>query len=77
MQKAGGMEQQKMTEEKAFDIIISSIESAINWSDYVDNSEPDCHRLNVINTLEEALKEIKLIRDERCPNKQENVPNEV
>lgn len=71
------MEQQKMTEEKAFDIITSNIESAINWSDYIDNSEPDCHRLNVVNALEEALKEIKLIRDERYPDKQENVPDEV
>ena len=66
-----------MTEEKAFDIITSNIESAINWSDYIDNSEPDCHRLNVVNALEEALKEIKLIRDERYPDKQENVPDEV
>lgn len=71
------MEQRKMTEEKAFDIIISNIESAINWSDYIDNSEPDCHRLNVVNALEEALKEIKLIRNDRYPNKQENVPDEV
>ena len=71
------MEQQKMTEEKAFDIIISNIESAINWSDYIDNSKPDCYRFNVVNALEEALKKIKLIRDERYPNKQENVPDEV
>ena len=66
-----------MTEEKAFDIITSNIESAINWSDYIDNSEPDCHRLNVVNALEEALKEIKLIRDERYPNQQENVPDAI
>ena len=65
------MEQRKMTEEKAFGIIISNIESAINWSDYIDNSKPDCYRFNVVNALEEALKEIKLIRDERCPDKQE------
>ena len=71
------MEQQKMTEEKAFDIITSNIESAINWSDYIDNSKPDCYRLNVVNALEEVLKEIKLIRDERYPDKQENVHDEV
>lgn len=71
------MEQRKMTEEKAFDIIISNIEGAINWSDYIDNSKPDCCRFHAVNALEEALKEIKLIRDERYPDKQENVPDEV
>lgn len=58
-----------MTEEKAFDIIIGSIRGAIGWSDYIDDSEPDCYRFHVVSALEEALKEVKLIRDERCPNK--------
>lgn len=71
------MEQRKMTEEKAFDIIISNIEGAIYWSDYIDDSKPDCYRLNMVNALEEVLKKIKLIRDERYPDKQENVPDEV
>lgn len=66
-----------MTEEKAFDIILSNIEGAIGWSDYIDDSKPDRHRLNVINALEEALKKIKLIRDERYPNQQENVPDAI
>ena len=66
-----------MTEEKAFDIILSNIEGAIGWSDYIDDSEPDCYGLKVINALEEALRKIKLIRDERYPNKQENVPDAV
>ena len=71
------MEQRKMTEEKAFDIITSNIESAINWSDYIDNGKPDCYRFHAVSALEEALKKIKLIRDERCPNKQENVPDAI
>lgn len=71
------MGQEKMTEEKAFDIIIGNIEGAIGWADYIDNSEPDGYRFKVINALEEALKKIKLIRDERYPNKQENVPDAV
>ena len=58
-----------MTEEKAFDIIINNIEGAIGWSDYIDDSEPYSYRVKVVNALEEALKEIKLIRNERCPNK--------
>ena len=66
-----------MTEEKAFDIIISNIEGAINWSDYIDDDEPDSYRFCVVNVLEEALKKIKLIRDERYPNQQENVPDAV
>lgn len=71
------MEQEKMTEEKAFDIIIGNIEGAIGWSDYIDNSKPDYYRFSVVNALEEVLKEIKLIRNERYPNKQENVPDAV
>ena len=71
------MGREKMTEEKAFDIIINNIEGAIGWSDYIDNSEPDCYGFKVINALEEALKKIKLIRNERYPNKQENVPDAV
>lgn len=66
-----------MTEEKAFDIILGNIEGAIYWADYVDDSEPDCCRFQVVNALEEAQKEIKLIRDEKYPNKQEDVPDEV
>lgn len=71
------MGQEKMTEEKVFDIIISNIEGAIYWSDHIDGSESDCYRFKVVNALEEALKKIKLIRDERYPNKQENVPDAV
>ena len=71
------MRQEKMTEEKVFDIIIGNIRSAIGWSDYIDDSEPNCYGFKVINALEEALKKIKLIRDERYPNKQENVPDAV
>lgn len=71
------MEQRKMTEEKAFDIILGNIEGAIGWADYVDDSEPNNYRFHVINTLEEARKEIKLIRDEKYPNKQENVPDAI
>ena len=71
------MEQEKMTEEKAFDIIIDNIEGAIGWSDYIDDSKPDCYRLNVVNALEEALKEIKLIRNEKYPNKQKDVPDAI
>ena len=71
------MGQEKMTEEKAFDIIIGNIKSAIGWSDYIDDSEPDSYGLKVVNALEEALKEIKLIRNERYPNQQENVPDAV
>lgn len=63
------MEQRKMTEEKAFDIILSNIEGAIGWADYIENSEPSNYRFHVINALEEAQKEIKLIRDEKYPNK--------
>lgn len=66
-----------MTEEKAFDIILSNIEGAISWSDYIDDSEPDCYRFQVVNALEEAQKEIKLIRDEKYPNKQEDVPDAI
>ena len=66
-----------MTEEKAFDIIISNIRGAIGWSDYIDDSEPDSYGLKVVNALEEALKKIKLIRNERYPNQQENVPDAV
>lgn len=66
-----------MTEEKAFDIILSNIEGAIGWSDYIDDSEPDCYRFHVVSALEEVLKKIKLIRNERYPNKQENVPDAI
>ena len=62
------MEQRKMTEEKAFDIILSNIRGAIGWADYIDDSESNCYRFQVINALEEAQKEIKLIRDEKYPN---------
>lgn len=71
------MGQEKMTEEKAFDIIIGNIEGAIGWSDYIDDSEPNCCRFHAVSALEEALKKIKLIRNERYPNKQENVPDAV
>lgn len=71
------MEQRKITEEKAFAIILSNIEGAIDWADYVDDSEPDNYRFHVINALKEAQKEIKLIRNEKYPNKQEDVPDEI
>lgn len=71
------MEQRKMTEEEAFDIILGNIEGAIGWTDYIDDSEPDNYRFQVINALEEAQKEIKLIRNEKYPDKQENVPDAI
>lgn len=66
-----------MTEEKAFDIILSNIEGAIGWADYIEDSEPNNYRFHVINALEEAQKEIKLIFNEKYSNKQKNVSDEV
>lgn len=71
------MEQRKMTEEKAFDIILGNIEGAIGWADYIDDSKPNNYRFQVVNALEEAQKKIKLIRNEKYPNKQENVPDAI
>lgn len=63
------MEQRKMTEEEAFDIILGNIEGAVYWADYIDDSKPNNYRFQVVNALEEAHKEIRLIRDEKYPNK--------
>lgn len=71
------MEQRKMTEKKAFDIILGNIEGAIGWADYIDDSKPNNYRFQVINALKEAQKEVKLIRDEKYPDKQENVPDAI
>lgn len=66
-----------MTEEKAFAIILGNIEGAIGWADYIDDNEPNNYRFHVINALKEAQKEIKLIRDEKYPDKQKNVSDAI